>query len=73
MIAADGTGLQLVAPHSLFAAWSPDGTRIVWKVEGAEADLGFGPLRITNPDGTDPVDIVDASMGVGYSDWGVAR
>ena len=29
---------------SLFAAWSPDGTRIVWKVEGAEADLGFGPL-----------------------------
>ena len=39
MIAADGTGLQLVAPHSLFAAWSPDGTRIVWKVEGAEAGL----------------------------------
>ena len=73
MISADGTGLQLVAPHSLFAAWSPDGTRIVWKVEGAEADLGFGPLRSTNPDGSDPVDIVDASMGVGYSDWGVAR
>ena len=73
MIAADGTGLQLIAQHSLFAAWSPDGTRIVWKVEGAEADLGFGPLRTTAPDGSDPVDIVDASLGVGYSDWGVAR
>ena len=73
MIDADGTDLHLIAPHSLFAGWSPDGTRTVWKVEGAEADLGFGPLRTTAPDGSDPVDIVGASMGVGYSDWGVAR
>jgi Tol biopolymer transport system component len=73
MIAADGTDLRLIASHSDFAAWSPDGTRVVSKVEGPEADLGFGPLRITAPDGSDPLDIVDASLGVGYSDWGVAR
>jgi Tol biopolymer transport system component len=72
-IGADGTDLRLISTHSLFAAWSPDGTRIVWKVEGSEEDLGFGPLRTSAPDGSDPVDIVDASMGVGYSDWGVAR
>jgi dipeptidyl aminopeptidase/acylaminoacyl peptidase len=72
-IGADGTGLRLVAPHSLEAAWSPDGTRIVWKAEDPNAAFGFGPLRITAPDGSDPVDIVDASMGVGFSDWGVAR
>ncbi len=73
MIAPDGTGLRLIATHSDFATWSPDGTRTVLRVAGPDEDLGFGPLRITAPDGSDPVDIVDASMGVGYSDWGVAR
>ena len=73
MIAADGTDLRLIATHSDFATWSPDGTRTVLRVAGADDDLGFGPLRTTAPDGSDPVDIVDASMGVGYSDWGVAR
>jgi Tol biopolymer transport system component len=72
-IGADGTGLRLVAPHSLEAAWSPDGTRIVWKVEDPQDPFGLGPLRISAPDGSDPVDIVDASIGVGYSDWEVAR
>jgi Tol biopolymer transport system component len=72
-IAADGTGLRLEVPHSLEAAWSPDGTRIVFKVEDPNDTFGFGPLRITAVDGSDPVDVVDASMGVGYSDWGVAR
>jgi Tol biopolymer transport system component len=73
MVAPDGTGLRLVATRSDFATWSPDGTRTVLRVAGPDEDLGFGPLRVTAPDGSDPVDIVDASMGVGYSDWGVAR
>jgi Tol biopolymer transport system component len=72
-IGADGSSLRLIAPHTPEAAWSPDGTRIVFKVEDPNDAFGFGPLRVSAPDGSDPVDIVDASMGVGFSDWGVAR
>jgi Tol biopolymer transport system component len=69
-INVDGTGLQKILPGSLFPAWSPDGASIVSHGEGPN---GFGPLRITGTDGSDPVEIVDAYLGVGFVDWGVAR
>jgi Tol biopolymer transport system component len=67
---ADGTDVTEILPASLFSAWSPDGAFIVSHVEGP---TGYGPLRITGTDGSDPVEIVDAYLGVGFVDWGVAR
>ena len=67
---ADGSDLSEILPGSLFSAWSPDGDAIVSHVEGPN---GYGPLRITGTDGSDPVEIVDAYLGVGFVDWGVAR
>lgn len=67
---ADGSDVNKILPGSLFSAWSPDGASIVSHVEGPN---GYGPLRITGTDGSDPVEIVDAYLGVGFVDWGVAR
>jgi Tol biopolymer transport system component len=66
----DGTDLARIVPGSLFPSWSPDGTRIASKVERPS---GLGPLRTTKPDGSDPVIIGDPYLGIGFSDWGVAR
>lgn len=68
-IRVDGNGLKQVASHSIFGAWSPDGCRLVFKGDGRSD--GFGPLRTTNTDGTDPVRVVGFLTGVGYSDWGI--
>jgi Tol biopolymer transport system component len=67
-----GPPLAKIVPGSLWPAWSPDGMRIASKVEGPDADLGFGSLRTTLTDGTHPTVVVPAHMGVGFSDWGVA-
>jgi len=64
-----GPPLEKIAPGSLWPAWSPDGMRIVSKVDPGD---GVGPLRITWTDGTHPVELVPADMGAGFSDWGVA-
>ena len=69
-IATDDTGLAEIAPGVLFGAWSPDGTRIVSTVDSG---MGAAQLQTTEPDGSDPVPLVDASLWAGYSDWGVAR
>jgi Tol biopolymer transport system component len=67
-----GPTLAKIVPGGVFPAWSPDGMRIVSKVEGPDADSGFGPLRTTWTDGSHPTVVVGADMGVGFSDWGVA-
>jgi Tol biopolymer transport system component len=69
-VRANGTGVEDVAPLTLFAAWSPDGLQMV-----SSADHGDGSthLQITSTDGTSPVPLVDDSMWTGYTDWGVAR
>jgi Tol biopolymer transport system component len=70
-MSADGTGLQQILPGTLFGAWSPDGSRIVSKVEIPGAAIG--QLQLTATDGSDPTEIVDPSLGAGYSDWGIER
>ena len=67
---ADGNDVNEILAGSLVSAWSPDGASIVSHVEGPN---GYGPLRITGTDGSDPLEIVDAYLGVGFVDWGVAR
>jgi Tol biopolymer transport system component len=68
--AADGTGLEEIAPGVIFGAWSPDGSRIVGSVDFGD---GSSQLHTYAADGSDATPIVDASLWTGYSDWGVAR
>jgi Tol biopolymer transport system component len=69
-VRANGTGIEELAPNTLFAAWSPDGLQMVSSVDNLD---GSTQLQISATDGSDGVPLVDASLWTGYSDWGVPR
>jgi hypothetical protein len=50
VVGADGSGLRTVIPNGWNPYWSPDGSRIAFKLRSASRPLG--ELAIANADGT---------------------
>ncbi len=79
-IDADGTGLtritsQGITPWDQYAAWSPDGSRIVFTY--IDPGTGVRSLRVTNTDGSGVTTLLSATEGQRFvfqsPDWGPPR
>ena len=67
--------LVLCGALALSARAQSDNARVVTGMvrDSTGALLVRASVVITTTDGSDPVEIVDAYLGVGFVDWGVAR
>jgi len=60
----DGTDLVKLPIEGFYPAWSPGHVRIAY--------IKDGEMFMANADGGDPLQITDASLGIGAMEWGTA-